>query len=206
MNALPQPLYPLQMLHLYLTKKNANRDLEKAVSKFIWQGKKPRLRLKVLQLSTGMSGLALPNLISNWACHAHHFWSCLNAFTVGKACVDSWACSPFCPWSLVTCEESISPDVTPVSFEFSVWQSLAPGEAIRALVLSLGQAVVDSDLILSSNPSGLLPSAPGHRFTKPRRDRAMCVCCLYRPVLPWADWWHLVHQTHTDTPTANHTK
>lgn len=102
-NALPRLLYPLQMLPLYITKKT-NKDLEKAVSKFIWHGKKPRLRLKVLQLPTDMGGRALPNLIFyNWACHARHLWSWLHASIRGEACVDSWACHPFFPWSLVTC-------------------------------------------------------------------------------------------------------
>src|SRR4029434_3193092 len=62
MNVLPRLLYPLQMLPLYLTKK-VNRELEKAASKFIWHGKKPRQRLKILQLPTDMGGRSLPNLI-----------------------------------------------------------------------------------------------------------------------------------------------
>lgn len=129
MNVLPRLLYPLQMLPLYLTKKT-NKDLERAVSKFIWHGKKPRLRLKVLQLSTDMGGRALPNLIFyNWACHARHLWSWLHAFKDGESCVDSWACYPFSPWSLVMCNpNNINPDVkhNPLIYNsIKVWRDIA---------------------------------------------------------------------------------
>lgn len=112
MNVLPRLLYPLQMLPLYITKKT-NQDLEKTLSKFIWHGKKPRQRLKKLQLLTNMGGLSVPNLIFyNWACHARHCWLWLHAYLKRETCIDSWACFPHSPWSLVTCDVSkINPEV-----------------------------------------------------------------------------------------------
>ena len=112
MNVLPQLLYPLQMLPLYLSKKT-NLDLEKAFSKFVWQGKKPRQRLKILQSPTNMGGLSMPNILYyNWACHAHHFWLWLHSYVNRETCIDSWACHPYSPWSLITCEaKKINPEV-----------------------------------------------------------------------------------------------
>ena len=128
MNVLPRLLYPLQMLPLYLTKK-VNRELEKAVSKFIWHGKKPRQRLKILQLPTDMGGRSLPNLIFyNWACHARHLWSWLHSFVKGE-CVDSWASYPHSPWSLVTCDaNNINPEIkhNPVIYSsIRVWRDIS---------------------------------------------------------------------------------
>ncbi|XDV28526.1 hypothetical protein PO909_031812 [Leuciscus waleckii] len=104
MNVLPRLLYPLQMLPLYITKK-INLDLEKTLSKFIWQGRKPRQKLKILQLPTDMGGLSMPNILFyNWACHARHFWLWLNSYISRETCIDSWPCHPHSPWSLITCE------------------------------------------------------------------------------------------------------
>uniref|UniRef100_A0A8P4KRJ8 Reverse transcriptase domain-containing protein n=1 Tax=Dicentrarchus labrax TaxID=13489 RepID=A0A8P4KRJ8_DICLA len=112
MNVLPRLLYPLQMLPLYLSRK-INLDLEKAFSKFIWQGKKPRQRLKILQSPTDMGGLSMPNILYyNWACHARHFWLWLHSYAKRETCIDSWACHPYSPWSLITCEaKKINPEV-----------------------------------------------------------------------------------------------
>uniref|UniRef100_A0A3P9KDT4 Reverse transcriptase domain-containing protein n=1 Tax=Oryzias latipes TaxID=8090 RepID=A0A3P9KDT4_ORYLA len=104
MNVLPRLLYPLQMLPLYISKKT-NRDLEKAFTNFIWLGKKPRQKLKILQLHPDMGGLSVPNIIFyNWACHAHHYWLWLHTYLKRENCIDSWACSPHSPWGLITCD------------------------------------------------------------------------------------------------------
>ena len=58
------------MLPLFLARK-INQDLAKAFSKFIWHGRKPKQRVKILQLPTHMGGLSMPNLVFyNWVCHA----------------------------------------------------------------------------------------------------------------------------------------
>ncbi len=60
MNVLPRLLYPMAMLPLHITKKLA-KEIERDFSKFVWNGKKPRLR----------RGVAFPNLMYyNWACHS----------------------------------------------------------------------------------------------------------------------------------------
>ena len=91
MNVPPRLLYP-QMLPLYITKKT-NEDLEKALSKCIWHGKKPRQKLKKLQLPINLGGLFVPNL---------HILRERLVLNPGHAS----------PWSLVTCDAcKINPEV-----------------------------------------------------------------------------------------------
>lgn len=49
MNVLPRILYPIQMLPLRINKR-AILDIERFLSNFIWHGKRPRLKMKILQL------------------------------------------------------------------------------------------------------------------------------------------------------------
>lgn len=58
MNVLPRILYPMQMLLLRINNRVFS-DIDKAVSKFIWQGKKVHLSLKVLRLPKG--GFSMPD-------------------------------------------------------------------------------------------------------------------------------------------------
>ena len=105
MNILPRLLYPLQMLPLWVFKKDV-KNLEKAFSKFIWHGKRPRQKFKLLQLPTSKAGLAMPNLLFyNWSCHARYIWEWLQAYLQNKICVDSWGCSSNSLWALVTGDE-----------------------------------------------------------------------------------------------------
>ncbi len=68
MNVLPRILYPMQMLPLRINN-SVFSDIDKAISKFIWHGKKPRLGLKTLQLPRESGGLSLPDFkLYNWAC------------------------------------------------------------------------------------------------------------------------------------------
>lgn len=48
--------------------KSTYDKLDKLISKFIWQGQQPRVRLKTLQLPKSYGGLKLPNL-------RHYFWA-----------------------------------------------------------------------------------------------------------------------------------
>ena len=73
MNVLPKLLYPFQMLPIDIPKPTfdngqKNDKLDRLISKFIWQGKRPRIRLKTLQLSKPKGGLKLPNL-------RYYFWA-----------------------------------------------------------------------------------------------------------------------------------
>ena len=67
MNVLPRLLYPFQMLPVDIPKDIFDK-LDKLISKFIWQGRRPRVRLKTLQLSKEGGGLKLPNL-------RYYFWA-----------------------------------------------------------------------------------------------------------------------------------
>ena len=48
MNVLPRILYPMQMLPLKINRKLI-LDIERLLSKFIWHGKKARIKMKILQ-------------------------------------------------------------------------------------------------------------------------------------------------------------
>jgi len=60
MNVLPKLLYSFQMLPVDVPKSTFDK-LDKLISKFIWQSKRPRVRLKILQQSKSQGGLKLPN-------------------------------------------------------------------------------------------------------------------------------------------------
>lgn len=94
MNVFPRLLYPLQMLPLWISKKVAH-DIERAFSRFIWHGKRPRQKMKTLQLPSNRGGLGLPNIIFyNWACHARFLWEWLHAHLKSKPCLNSWSSLP----------------------------------------------------------------------------------------------------------------
>lgn len=60
MNVLPKILFLFQNLPILSSIKMIN-DLDKNITKFIWQNKKVRLRAKYLQDIMGKGGFALPN-------------------------------------------------------------------------------------------------------------------------------------------------
>lgn len=60
MNVLPRLLYLFQMLPKDVPKSVFDL-LNKIISKFVWQGKRPRIRLKIIQSSKTNGGLGLPN-------------------------------------------------------------------------------------------------------------------------------------------------
>lgn len=67
MNVLPRLLFLFTSLPVTVPV-STFRFLDKLISKFIWQNKRPRVRLKVLHAHKGKGGLALPNLRSYyWA-------------------------------------------------------------------------------------------------------------------------------------------
>ena len=59
MNVLPKMLYLFQMLPIKIPKNTFNL-LNRLIARFICQGKRPRIRLKTLQLSKSSGGLGLP--------------------------------------------------------------------------------------------------------------------------------------------------
>uniref|UniRef100_A0A671X9Z4 Reverse transcriptase domain-containing protein n=1 Tax=Sparus aurata TaxID=8175 RepID=A0A671X9Z4_SPAAU len=60
MNILPRYLYLFQALPVEIPPKQFS-ELDKIISRFIWQGKKPRVRFKTLQLPKEQGGMSLPN-------------------------------------------------------------------------------------------------------------------------------------------------
>lgn len=61
MNVLPRLLYLFQNKAVELPKETF-QELDKLISRFIWQGKRPRIRYKTLQLTKDQGGLSLPNI------------------------------------------------------------------------------------------------------------------------------------------------
>lgn len=61
MNALPRLLYPLQMVPIILSNKMV-KILEGWLSSFIWNKRRPHLKLAKLQLPKAAGGLDLPNV------------------------------------------------------------------------------------------------------------------------------------------------
>lgn len=67
MNILPRLLYLFQNLPVELSEKEL-KELDKIISRFIWQGAKPRIRYRTVQLPKGTGGLARP-------CLKKYFWA-----------------------------------------------------------------------------------------------------------------------------------
>uniref|UniRef100_A0A8C8E244 Reverse transcriptase domain-containing protein n=1 Tax=Oryzias sinensis TaxID=183150 RepID=A0A8C8E244_9TELE len=67
MNVLPRLLYLFQMLPISIPK-SMFRELDKLISKFIWQNKRPRIKYKTLQRVKEEGGLNLPHL-------KYYFWA-----------------------------------------------------------------------------------------------------------------------------------
>lgn len=63
MNVLPRLLYLFQSLPVEVTE-NEFREWDKIISRYIWQGQRPRIRYRTLQLPKNKGGLALPCLKS----------------------------------------------------------------------------------------------------------------------------------------------
>lgn len=61
MNILPRILYLFQTLPIEITEKQFN-EWDKLLSRYIWHGRKPRIKFQTLQLTKGRGGLALPCL------------------------------------------------------------------------------------------------------------------------------------------------
>ena len=61
MNILPRLLYLFQTLPIEIDQKQFN-EWDKILSRYIWQGKRPRIRLKTLQLVKEKGGWGLPSL------------------------------------------------------------------------------------------------------------------------------------------------
>ena len=61
MTILPKIIYPLSMLFISL-KRNNIKDINKALSDFIWAGRKPKIKLDTLQLPKEHGGWGLPNI------------------------------------------------------------------------------------------------------------------------------------------------
>ncbi|CAG5927165.1 unnamed protein product, partial [Menidia menidia] len=78
---LPKLIYPVSMLFLFIDPKDL-AGINKAISEFIWAGRKPKIKMEVLQLPRTLGGWGLPKVenyvlsihartISQWAIQKH---------------------------------------------------------------------------------------------------------------------------------------
>lgn len=152
MNILPRILYPMQMLPLRFPIKSIT-ELERSFSKFIWRGKRPRVRMKTLQLPVDRGGQALPNLkFYNWACHIRTIWIWLQSHLDLKPCVDEWAASPYSLLSLITNNSGLKslPDIRNnpiISHTVKVWQDVMAFVGRRGLLSSLTPLIHNRDFL-----------------------------------------------------------
>uniref|UniRef100_A0AAY4BML7 Reverse transcriptase domain-containing protein n=3 Tax=Denticeps clupeoides TaxID=299321 RepID=A0AAY4BML7_9TELE len=128
MNILPRLLYPLQMLPLWLSRKICTQ-LESAFSRFIWNGKKPRQKIRSLQMPVELGGLAMPNILYyNWACHSRFIWEWFRSYYDLCPTIDSWSCSPLSVWSLFACPHKYDDSVrkNPILYNsIKVWRQMS---------------------------------------------------------------------------------
>lgn len=119
----------MQMLPLKINK-TTFYEIEKCLSKFIWHGKKPRLKMKVLQLPYDSGGQALPNLqFYYWACHIRIISGWLHSILhQPDPHVDNWCCESFSLLSLLSLDLNKLPaevknnDILFVTFR--VWHNI----------------------------------------------------------------------------------
>lgn len=95
MNILPRLLYMFQNLPVEITNKDFI-EWDKLISRYIWQGKKPRIRFRTLQLPRVKGGLALPCLKSYYqAAQLKTLWNLCNPSYMAK-------------WKDIECHTSIA--------------------------------------------------------------------------------------------------
>lgn len=98
MNILPKLIFLFQSLPLFLPKHFFD-SLDKIIGGFIWDGKPPRVRKRLLQRCRLSGGLALPDFQSYyWAVHIHKICYWLRSFR-----------SPWCNMELSSCSGSSIP-------------------------------------------------------------------------------------------------
>lgn len=129
MTILPKIMYPLSMLFLSL-KTNDIRDINKAMSDFIWAGRKPKIKLDILQLPKERGGWGLPK-IENYVLSIHA--RVISLWTAGAADM-SWLeieaaiCKPFSLVNLLDKRGIELPVITRDNFLISntikTWNSL----------------------------------------------------------------------------------
>lgn len=97
------------MLPLYMDKKTG-KEIDRLLSRFIWRGRKARLRFTVLQLSKNSGGLALPNILFyNWSNHVRIVAQWLPEYLEEIDSCDSWCCTPITLLSLLTNDTTKGP-------------------------------------------------------------------------------------------------
>ena len=94
MNVLPRFLFLFQCLLIFLSK-SFFHQIDKLISKFIWNGKIPRIGKDLFQQPRAVGGLALPNFRNYyWAANIHK--------------ITFWVHSPDTDWCELECRSCMS--------------------------------------------------------------------------------------------------
>lgn len=109
----------------------------------MWHNKRPRIRMKTLQLLVERGGLALPNLrFYYWACHTGIIWEWLQSHLTSDASIDEWFSSPYSLLSkLTSCGKKSSSDTkgNPITYNMiRVWRVITKhfGENVSSFALT----------------------------------------------------------------------
>uniref|UniRef100_A0AAR2KU95 Reverse transcriptase domain-containing protein n=1 Tax=Pygocentrus nattereri TaxID=42514 RepID=A0AAR2KU95_PYGNA len=149
MSILPIFLYLFQCLPVFLPK-SFFKDIDKAVTNFIWSGKVPRIRKPILQKSKIDSGLALPN-----------FFYYYLAANVQKICF--WLHSPEIDWCRL--ESLLCSSTSLLAMIFSTLPLSQEQYSVNPVVLSTLKIWSQlSGLAKSQNASSLIPIRSNHLF------------------------------------------
>ena len=160
-------------------------DLERALSRFIWHNKRPRIRIKTLQLPTvDRGGLALPNLrFYNWACHTRLVWDWLQSHLKSEAGIDEWFFPPYSPLSKLTdYGKKRSPDIKHNSIIYNtirVWRDIC---FIMAKVKNLHTGIpslsdIDSFLLNQKDTRHFLSHSYSLLYSLDPSDIKKVICC-----------------------------
>uniref|UniRef100_A0A3B3HDP0 Reverse transcriptase domain-containing protein n=1 Tax=Oryzias latipes TaxID=8090 RepID=A0A3B3HDP0_ORYLA len=108
MTVLPKFLYLFQCIPLYIPK-NFFKSLDKIFVSFLWDGRKPRIRLELLQRSKNQGGLAFPNFqYYYWASNVKNILHWLHSPSVDWCRLEAASCFSTSLRALVTSDLSLS--------------------------------------------------------------------------------------------------
>uniref|UniRef100_A0A3Q2PJ43 Reverse transcriptase domain-containing protein n=1 Tax=Fundulus heteroclitus TaxID=8078 RepID=A0A3Q2PJ43_FUNHE len=100
---LPKLIYPVSMLFLFIEPKDL-AGINKAISEFIWAGRKPKIKMEVLQLPPTSGGWGLPK-VENYVLSIHA--RIISLWAIQKKNINPWleieesVCKPYRPINML---------------------------------------------------------------------------------------------------------
>lgn len=156
MTILPKITYPMSMLFLIL-KRNHLKDINKAISDFIWAGRKPKIKLDILQLSKQQGGWGLSNV-------THYIMSMQDKIILvwaGRQTKPPWydiemvLCKPFSPINILDKRRQELPVMAwenpMITNVIKTWQCLKKLFGIQHILCCLTSLINNPDLLGGGN-------------------------------------------------------